>query len=219
MTWILLSFERFAGFETRKEIHAMLHQNIVFHSLLKYVPWYAVDRSVEKYGADKLARELTTKRHIIALLYGQFSGATTLREIVTGMESHETRLYHVGAKPVKRSTLSDANAQRPWQVFAEVCTETMKQAHRGLRRSMKDAVRLIDSTTVRLSSLSEDWARFSTKMCGAKVHVMYDPQADQPVFFAVTPANVNDITPAKLMPIEAGATYAFDLGFYDYGWW
>src|SRR5258707_13057673 len=35
----------------------------------------------------------------------------------------------------------------------------------------------------------------------------------------VTPANVNDITAAKEMPIEAGATYVFDLGYYDYGWW
>jgi Domain of unknown function (DUF4372) len=57
---------------------------------------------------------LTTKRHLIALLYGQFSGATSLREIVTGLESHETRLYHLGAAPVKRSTMSDANSQRPW---------------------------------------------------------------------------------------------------------
>ena len=35
----------------------------------------------------------------------------------------------------------------------------------------------------------------------------------------VTPANVNDITAAKQMPIEAGATYVFDLGYYNYGWW
>ncbi|PDS93054.1 IS4 family transposase, partial [Rhizobium sp. S9] len=31
--------------------------------------------------------------------------------------------------------------------------------------------------------------------------------------------NVNDITAAKVMPIEAGATYVFDLGYYDFGWW
>ena len=59
----------------------------------------------EKYGADELARKLTTKRHFIALLYGQLSGSTSLREVVTGMASHETRLYHVGATPVKRSTM------------------------------------------------------------------------------------------------------------------
>jgi IS4 transposase len=197
----------------------MLHQNSVFHGALKYVPWHQLDQSVEKHGADDLSRTLSTKRHVIALVYGQLSGATSLREIVTGMESHETRLYHLGAKPVKRSTLSDANAKRPWQVFGELCTAMMQQVHRGLRRTVKDAVRLIDSTSVRLSSLSKDWARFSADVCGAKAHIVYDPNADRPVYFAVTRANVNDITAAKAMPIEAGATYAFDLGYYDYGWW
>ena len=56
-------------------------------------------------------------------------------------------------------------------------------------------------------------------MFGAKAHIIYDPQADRPVYFAVTPAKVNDITAAKAMPIEAGATYVYDLGYYDYGWW
>ena len=197
----------------------MLHQNSVFHSLTKHVPWDKFERSVERHGADKLVRKLTTKQQFIALLYGQFSGATSLREIVCGMESHAVRLYHVGGDVVKRSTLSDANAVRPWQVFGELCTEVMQQVHRGLRRTIKDAVWLIDSTSLRLSSLSEDWATFSTDVYGAKAHIVYDPNADRPVYFAVTPANVNDITAAKAMPIEAGATYAFDLGYYDYGWW
>lgn len=197
----------------------MLHQNSVFHSLLKHVPWHKLDRSVERHGADKLSRKLDTKRHVIALLYGQFSGASSLREIVTGMASHETRLYHAGSAVVKRSTLSDANAQRRWQVFGELFTAMLPQAHRGLRRSIKDAVRLIDSTSVRLSSLSEDWATFSADVFGAKAHIVYDPNADRPVYFEVTPANVNDITAAKVMPIENGATYVFDLGYYDYSWW
>jgi len=219
MAWILLCFERSATFETRKGTHAMRHQNSVFHSLLKHVPWHKLERTVEKHGADALSRKLDTKRHFIALLYGQFSGAASLREIVTGMASHETRLYHVGATPVKRSTISDANSTRPWQVFSELFSQMLPQAHRGLRRATADAVRLIDSTSVRLSSLSEGWATFSADVFGAKAHIVYDPNADRPVYFAVTPANVNDITAAKAMPIEPGLTYAFDLGYYDYGWW
>jgi IS4 transposase len=197
----------------------MRHQNSVFHSLVKYVPWSKFEQVVVKYGADRLVRKLTTKRHLIALLYGQLSGSTSLREIVTGMASHETRLYHVGAAPVKRSTMSDANAQRPWQVFSELFVQMLPQAHRGLRRATADAVRLIDSTSIRLSSLSEGWATFSADVFGAKTHIVYDPNADRPVYFAVTPANVNDITAAKAMPIEPGATYVYDLGYYDYGWW
>lgn len=125
-----------------------------------------MERSVEKHGADDLSRELDTKCHLIALLYGQLSGATSLREIVTGMASHQTRLYHLGAAPVKRSTLSDANAQRPWRVFGDVFAALLKQAHRNLRRATADAVRLIDSTTIPLSSLSADWRRSRPK-CSA----------------------------------------------------
>jgi IS4 transposase len=219
MAWILLCFDVLPTIETRKEIHAMRHQNSVFHSLLKQVPWDKFDRIVEEHRADEMARKLNAKRHFVALLYGQISGATSLREIVTGMESHETRLYHLGAAPVKRSTMSDANTNRPWQVFSELFTQMLKQAHPGLRRASKDAVRLIDSTSLRLSSLSEDWATFSTDVFGAKAHIVYDPNADHPVYFAVTPANINDITAAKAMPIEPGATYVYDLGYYDYGWW
>jgi len=197
----------------------MLHQNSVFHSLVKHVPWHALERSVEKYGADDLARKLTTKRQFIALLFGQFSGATGLRETVTGMASHEMRLYHLGARPAKRSTLSDANRHRPFQVFAELFTAVLQQAHPGLRRCAGEAVRLIDSTSVPLSGLSADWATFSTEVFGAKAHIIYDPNADQPIYFAVTPATVNDITAAKAMPIEPGATYVYDLGYYDYHWW
>ena len=40
-----------------------------------------------------------------------------------------------------------------------------------------------------------------------------------PVYAVVTAANVNDITPAQAMPVEAGATYVFDLGYYDFSWW
>jgi hypothetical protein len=95
----------------------------------------------------------------------------------------------------------------------------MLRLQRGYRRKIGDCVRLIDSTSVRLNGLSGDWATFSTDVCGAKAHIVYDPNADQPLYLMVTPANVNDITAAKEMPIEAHATYVFDLGYYDFGWW
>jgi IS4 transposase len=155
----------------------------------------------------------------VALLYGQLSGASSLREIVTGLSSHATRLYHLGTEPVRRSTFSDANAKRPAAVFAELLEIMMKQAHRGLRRKLADTTYLIDATSVRLNEHSSSWARFSTGVCGAKVHVIYDADADRPIYAAVSSANVNDISAAHQMPIEPGATYVFDLGYYDYLWW
>jgi hypothetical protein len=197
----------------------MRHQNSVFHSVLKHVPWAEFDRLVSAHGADARVRRLKTKSQFVALLYGQLSGAVSLREIVTGLESHAARLYHLGADGVRRSTLSDANAQRPAAVFAELLARMMKQAHRGLRRKLAETIYLIDATGVRLTEFSTGWARFSAGVCGAKVHVIYDADADRPIFAAVTAANVNDITVAQQMPIEPGATYVFDLGYYDYAWW
>lgn len=197
----------------------MRHQNSVFHSVLKHVPWPAFDRLVEAHGADVRVRRLPTKSQFVALLYGQLSGAASLREIVTGLESHKVRLYHLGADPVRRSTLSDANAQRPVAVFGELLAMMMQQAHRGLRRKLAETTYLIDATGVRLTGRSAGWARFSAGVCGAKVHVIYDADADRPIYAAVSVAKVNDITVAQQMPIEAGATYVFDLGYYDYAWW
>ena len=197
----------------------MLHKNTVFHGLLKHLPWPAFDRLVERHRADAGTRRLTTKSQFLALLYGQLSGASSLREIVAGLHSHEARLYHLGARPARRSTLADANAHRSPEVFSELFALMVAQANRHLRRSLGDTVYLIDSTGLKLDRRSADWARFSDAACGAKVHVIYDPDEDRPIYAVVTAARVNDITPAKAMPIVPGATYVFDLGYYDYDWW
>jgi hypothetical protein len=142
-----------------------------------------------------------------------------LREIEAGLASHAARLYHLGSGPAPRSTLADANRLRPHQVFSGLFSILVARASRGLRRSTSEAVRLIDSTGIRLAGVAAEWARFSAKVCGAKAHVIYDPDAEQPLYLEVTTARTNDITPAKAMPIEAGATYVFDLGYYDFSWW
>lgn len=197
----------------------MRHQNSVFHDLLKRIPWSRFDKLVETHDADKHVRRLSTKSQLVAMLYAQFSGAASLREIVGGLESHQSRLYHVGACPAQRSTLADANARRPSAVFSELFAEMVMCAGRGARRKIGEATYLIDSTGLRLSGMGSQWAHFSYMACGAKAHVIYDADAERPIYAAVTAAKVTDITVAQTMPIEGGATYVFDLGYYDYAWW
>jgi hypothetical protein len=206
-------------FWTREGIGAVRHQNSVFHDLLKRLPWSAFDALVAEHGADARVRRLPTKSQFIALLYAQLAGAVSLREIVTGLRSQAARLYHLGARPVCRSTLAEANAQRPSAVFAELFAHMLLCADRGLRRSVGEATFLIDSTPLPLDARSVGWARFSAQACGAKLHVIFDPDAERPIYAAISAANVNDITAAHAMPITPGATYVYDLGYYDYAWW
>jgi IS4 transposase len=64
-----------------------------------------------------------------------------------------------------------------------------------------------------------EWANVTDSTSGMKLHVIHDPDSDRPVYAAFSAANVNDITMAQQMPVEPGATYVFDLGYYDFGWW
>jgi Transposase DDE domain/Domain of unknown function (DUF4372) len=191
----------------------------VMQSLVQRLPWAAFDRLVDEHGADTYVRRLTTRTQLTAMLYAQLAGAASLREIVAASASHRGRFYHLGGRPVARSTLADANALRPAAMFAGLLGTLMGQAQGGLKRKMEDVVRLVDATSLKLAGLGTAWARFSAGVGGAKAHVVLDPDAAQPVYLAITPARINDITAAKAMPIEPGATYVFDLGYYDYGWW
>jgi hypothetical protein len=197
----------------------MQHRNTVLHRLLGHVRWHHFDAHVERHASDKHVRTLSTKTQFTAMAYGQLAGANSLREVVTQFNSQGPKLYHLGAKPIARSTVADANAKRPSAVFEDLFKDLVVLAQRRVRQALTEATYLIDATHLPLNEHSAKWARYSAGVCGAKVHVVYDPDADQPIYAAVSAANVNDITAAKAMPIEPNATYVFDLGYYDYGWW
>ena len=172
----------------------MQHQNIVFHSVLKQVPWHRFDRLVHEYGSDKHVRTLATKSQLIALTYAQLSGAQSLREIEEALESHAGKLYHLGGARVSRSTLSDANAQRHGRYFQLVCASHRSSrtwpATQDQRSGASD-----HATGLRLRALSS-CAQFSTGICGAKLHVVYVPM---PTARSTPPhtGQLNDITAPK----------------------
>jgi hypothetical protein len=197
----------------------MRHHNTLLHGLLQFIPWARFEALVDEHGSDRRVRQLSSKSQLIALIHAQLSGASSLREVEATLASQRARLYHLGATAPKRSTLADANAARPADVFCRLFETLLAQAHAGLRRTSREAVRLIDATCAGLTAQSRNWAGYGERGCAAKLHVVFDPAAALPVHFVVTPARINDITPAKAMPIEVGATYVFDLGYYDFSWW
>ncbi len=197
----------------------MAHHNTVLHQVLRHIPWGQFDRSVQRQRADKGVRRLDSKTQLIAMLFHQLSTPGGLRPLVCGFNSHRRRLSHLGCATISRSTLADANAKRPAAVFSELFTALLGRAQPKLASKARECVHLIDSTTLPLNRLSGAWARFSPDVHGAKAHIVYDPDADCPIHAVITAQNVNDITPAKAMPIQPGATYVFDLGYYDYAWW
>ena len=54
---------------------------------------------------------------------------------------------------------------------------------------------------------------------GFKLHLAIDPECDHPQVLAITKATVNDITPARSMPLERGVLHVFDKGYCSFEWW
>jgi Transposase DDE domain/Domain of unknown function (DUF4372) len=194
-------------------------QNTVLYQLLQQVPWPRfAELSAEPAYAVKV-RDVTAKSHLVALVFAQLTGAASLREISLGMKSQARRLAALDVAPVPRSTLSEANRGRPCILFIALFLATLSRLTQAQRRRLDQTVYLIDASFLALSARYAGWARFCANTCGAKMHVIYDESDGQPIYAAISAANVNDITVAQSMPLQPGATYVFDLAYYDYAWW
>lgn len=169
---------------------------------------------------DKGNRGLDARSHLSALILGHLIEANGLRDIETAQSAHAPALKRRRIKPACRSTLADANRQRSPDAFEALVPVLLAKLSPTKTRQSKDDLRLIDSTLIYPGRGAEQWAHFQDANIAAKVHLVYDPKARLPVFYELTHGNINDITVAKKhMPIEAGATYIFDLGYYDFGFW
>jgi hypothetical protein len=203
-------------FQTR--INAMPVQATVFSRLLQQLPFRALDDAVAACGADEASRKLDTRSHLAALIAGQLIEAHGLRDIEAALAAHAPALARRQITPACRSTLADANKVRPPAVFDAVIGALLAKLSPTQQRRSKEDLRLVDATVIHPGHGAEEWAHFQNGKVAAKVHVVYDPKAAVPVFYELTSGNTNDITVAKSnMPIEAGATYVFDLGYYDFG--
>jgi hypothetical protein len=198
----------------------MRHKATVLEQIVQQFPWSRFDRHVRTCGADDRQRGFTSRQQFIAMLAASLGDHQGLRPAVAALAPNAGALRLLGGKAPARSTLSDAMRDRPAELFIELLRELIGHLNRTLRRTIRSAVRLIDATHLNLGRRMQHWLGLHKGTVAAKLHVVYDPAAQKPVYFDITPARINDITAAKdLLPIEPGATYVFDLGYYDFAWW
>jgi hypothetical protein len=204
----------------RNGTNVMRHQPTVFEQIVECFPWQRFDHHVRNHGADNNQRGFTARQHFLALLGGALGGQQGLRPLVTALAPNSGALRLLGGTAPARSTLADATRTRPAELFIDLFHELIGHVNRTMRRALRGVVRLIDATHLGLGPRMQRWFGLHDGHVAAKLHVVFDPSAQKPVFFALTPARINDITAAKqMLPIEPGATYVFDLGYYDFAWW
>jgi len=191
----------------------------LFQQILKQIPWRQFRAIVEKHEGDKWCKKFTSRQQLIAMLFAQFSDQDSLRDVVASFNADPARHYHLGAAPLARSTLSQANAKRPVAIFEDLLKLLIAKLIDMPSGEAKEALRLIDSTVISLSAKMHKWAPFRANNAALKLHLVLDPDAECPTFFEIASARLHDSTLAKSMPIDPGNTYVFDRAYNDSAFW
>ena len=196
----------------------MQYRDSIFGSLLKPLLRWRFDAIVARHRGDAYDKSFGSWAHLVTLIFAQLARVDSLRSVAARWNAQSHHHYHLGAIPVARSTLADANARRPTAVFADTFALLSGLADRRLKREGAAMLRLIDATPIPLDRLCA-WADWNGRTRGLKLHLVYDPQHDHPCRAEITPTTINDVEVGRAQPIEAGATYVFDKAYCDYGWW
>jgi putative transposase len=202
---------------------AMPFTRSAFADLLEPLDRRVIARAVREHDGDHGVgsgdNAWTCERHLKTLLFGQFAGLQSLREIVEGLGAQSASFYHLNLRAPCRSTLSDANAERPAAVFRDIAMALIPVAAGALRREGDGLIRLLDSSPIPLNGNRFAWAEANARTRGLKLHLLHDPRHGRPVWFEVTSAKIDDVVAGRAVPLEPGATYVFDKGYTDYRWW
>ena len=203
-----------------------VHTNTIFHQLLHFIPRDRFERFVGQHGGDRYAKTLSTWNQLAVLLYAQATGKDSLREIETGLLAQQQSWHHLGLKTAARSTLSDANNRRSYEMFKKLFMELHERC-KGLTPGsrefrFKNPLYALDSTTVMLCLSVFDWAHYSKQKGALKLHTLLDLRSSIPEIVVDTTGKGSDVGTGRTMnlsSLQKGSIIVMDRGYCDYALW
>lgn len=177
---------------------------------------------VYSHQAERYAKGFSSWDHFVAMLFCQLAQAKSLREICGGLSCCLGKLRHLGVrKAPNKSTLSYANAHRPWQMYRELFYQTLdlcKMAGPGKHRfRFKNKLLSLDSSTISLCLSLFPWAKFRQTKGAVKLHLLLDHDGYLPSFAFISNGKKHDVTIARQVPLSPYSIVAIDRGYNDYG--
>lgn len=198
----------------------MQYQNTIIGKILTPINRRKFKAFVNKYKGDFAAKKLSCWEQFIAILLGQLSNCSSLREIEATVKFHANEHYHLGLKGnIARSTLANANESRDWRIYRDLCFDLISNLPNFEKTETKNIVKILDSSPIRLDLVNHPWAEKTQRIEGIKLHLMYDLTNAIPTYFEFSGARTNDIEIGKKVNIDKGSTYVFDKGYMNFNWW
>lgn len=195
----------------------------VFAQILQFVNKYEFEKCVSRYKGDHRVRELNCWNQFIQLFFGQLTSRNSLRDICLCLKAHKNKLYHLGIKQnVNQSTLSRANENRDWKIFAdfgEYLIKTVRPMYSDSPIPNVDIdkdVFALDSTTVSLSLKLFTWAEGKYSRGAIKIHTMLDLRGSIPTFIFITDGKYHDSNVLDEIVPQPDAIYLMDKAYIDF---
>jgi putative transposase len=206
----------------QKENQAMAHSSTIFSQLLQLVSRHDFRRIEEDgFRPGRKPRSLTRWDQFVAMMFAHLTTRSSLRDIASQLGAQARRLYHLGVRAVKRSTLSDANQDRPAEFFEALFQHLYAKCGAiapKKRFRFKCKLYSFDSTVVDLCLSLFPWARFRKNKGGIKLHTLLDHDGHIPAFVQVTDAKTPDVAIARLLNLPSGSITVFDRAYIDFAW-
>jgi len=177
---------------------------------------------VYRHQAERYAKGFSCWDQFVAMLFCHIGQAKSLREISGGLASAQGKLLHLGVKSApKKSTLSYANAHRPWQLFQDLFYETLHWCQLAApgkikKFRFKNKLLSMDSSTISLCLALFPWAKFRRTKGAVKLHLLLDHDGYLPSFAHITNGKKADVRIARLLSLAPGSIIAMDRGYNDY---
>jgi hypothetical protein len=202
----------------------MVRTGSIFSQLLRFISQAEFNRIVKEHQAEKAAKGFRSWTQLVAMLFCQLSGAESLREIITGLQTCLGKLKHLGVSiSPARSTLSYANAHRPEAVFKDLLWTTIARLRScgelGPGRHkfrFKNKLMSLDSTTISLCLNLFPWAKFRQRKGAVKAHVLLNHDDYLPSYVHVTDGKKADVKVAHMLKLPAGSIVAMDRAYNDF---
>lgn len=192
----------------------------MFSQILKLIPRVDFQRLVKQSGAEYRSKGLSSWSQFVAMLFCQLGRAHSLREIEGGLKSCEGKLVHLGITAPARSSLSYANAHRPWELFEQVFYGLLKTVTAKVSSTrkfrFKNKLVSLDSTVIDLCLSLYDWAKFRRTKGAVKLHLVLDHDGYLPCFGVITDGSVHEVNVAHQLTFAPGTIVVDDRGYNDY---
>jgi hypothetical protein len=201
-----------------------MHQGkLVFAQLMLYLPLSTFRRCVADHKGEHKVKDFSCLDQFFAMAFAQLTYRESLRDIEVNLRAQARRLYHMGfrCQTISRNTLANANATRPWQIYADFAQHLIGLARPLYAKEpfgveLDAAVYAFDASTIDLCLSVFAWAPFRSTKAAIKLHTLLDLRGNIPSFIHITDGKTHEVNVMDDLVLEPGAFYLMDRGYLDF---